>query len=213
MVRANCYNIFDTYINASTFITNANNDQKLLILMKKRGYKDDSISSTSTTTTLMNIIITIILKPLLKNVNDDSDDRNIVKELVSVSINSSLLSLLSYITSKNLNISAEGIITLYLNVIKLQDFVTIAKQLLSVNGPLIVDIEPWCKTDAILQLLQTNCNYKVGSIDISDGKHHILTSHEIKQWTSLTSTSLMCCNSSRSLSKIHAIITIDRSRL
>ena len=181
--------------------------------MKKKGYQDDSISSSSTTRTLMNIIITIILMPLLKNVNNNNDDRNIVKELVSVSINTSLLSLLSYISSKNLNISAEGTITLYLNVIKLQDFVTTAKKLLNITGPLIVDIEPWHKTDAILQLLQTNSIYKVaGSIDISDENYHILTSNEIKQWTSLMSTSILCCKSSRS-SKIHAIMTIDRSRL
>jgi len=180
--------------------------------MKKKGYQDDSTSSSSSTTTLMNIIITIILMPLLKNLNDNNDDRYIVKELVSVSINTSLLSLLSYMSSKNLNISAEGTITLYLNVIKLQDFVTIAKQLLNISGPLIVDIEPWYKADAILQLLQTNSNYKIGSIDISDGNYHILTSHEIKQWTSMMSTSILCCKSSHS-SKIHVIMTIDRSRL
>jgi hypothetical protein len=180
--------------------------------MKKKGYQDDSISSSSTTITLMNIIITLILMPLLKNINNNNDDRNIVKELVSVSINTSLLSLLSYISSKNLNISAEGTITLYLNVIKLQDFVTIAKKLLNITGPLIGDIEPWYKTDAILQLLQSNSNYKVGSIGISDENYHILTSHEIKQWTSLMSTSILCCKSSRS-SKIHAMMTIDKSRL
>lgn len=183
--------------------------------MLKKGYNEASSSSS-----LINIVIVTILMPLLNVTNNSNgnNDKSIVSALLSSSINTTLVSLLSYITSKRLSITTDGIITLYSNVVQLQDFIVIAKQTLRINtGPLILDVAPWSKADAILLLLQNNSDDKVSAIDVHDGTNEILAHHEIRIWTSLISTPSVCsslyCKSSRSLSKIHAIMTIDRSKL
>ena len=217
LTRSICYSIFDTYIDASTFIINTNtSDQKIMTMMLKRGYNNETSSSP-----LMNLVHVMILMPLLKLINNDGDDnindRSILSALLSSSVNSTLVSLLSYITTKRLSITYDGIITLYSNIVQLQDFIVIAKRTLRIHGlPLILDLSPWNKADAILMLLQNNSDDKITTI-VHDGTNEALTHHDIKTWTSLISAPSLCssfnCKSSRSLSKIHTIMTIDRSKL
>lgn len=208
-VSLNCNNIFDIYVDTNTFISNTSiSSQRLKKVMINKGYNGDTLSSPL----LINIIIMKLSMPILKDSNDDSI---IVRDIISVSINSTLLSLLSYISSKKLQISVEGIGSLYLNVVELLDFVMIAKQSLCVNGPLL-DPKPWHKADAIILFLQTYNDYNVGSIEVYEDNYQHLSSHDIKIWTSLIAVSLcsiLVCKSQRSSSKIHAILILDKSNL